>query len=183
VGQLSLLANNSVADIPKVSHRSLVADDNINFSAVSIRAGGGVVEKGDVKVLRAAWVGYQARQVNAVPDHTRGVVGHRRAFYLQQQQLEDFNIRFRALPAEVRNMIIGFAIEWDGKKTPRLIVGLRTTQNNPDLQLYKVALRAFNSQYTFVLTQKNSYTMNPQGKDAMLPVVWEEIRNLEIKYE
>jgi hypothetical protein len=164
----------------------LVADDDMNFGDVSTQAGIGGNEKGDAKALGAAWARYQARQVNPVPDHcrhTRGAAGHCRAFHLQQQQLEDFNTGFRRHPAEVRDMIFGFAIEWDGKKTPRLIIGLRTTWNDPDQQLYKAALKAFHSRYTFVLTRKNSYTMDPQRDDAILPVVWDTIRNLEIKHE
>jgi hypothetical protein len=189
VGQLSLpAANNSVAVIPAANRRPLVADDDMNFGAVSIRAPN-VIEKGEVEAIRAAWVRYQARQVNPLPDHghyTRGVADHHRVLYLQQQLVEDFNTRFRALPAEVRDIIFGFAIEstgWDGKKTLGLIVGLRTTGNDPDQQLYKAALRAFCLRNTFVLTRENSYTTDLDRVDAMLPVVWETIRNLEIKHE
>jgi len=186
IGQLSLPVNNFVAVIRKANRRVLVADDDMNFGAVSIQAGIDVNEKGDIKALRAAWARHQAKQVNVVPDHchhTRRAADHREASHLQQQQLGDFNAGFRALPAEVRDMIFCFAIEWDGKKTPRLIVGLRTTWNDPNQQLYKAALRAFHSRYTFVLTRKNSYTMDPRRDDAMLPVVWDTIRNLEIRHE
>ena len=160
----------------------------MNFGAVSIQARDNVIGKRESKAIRAAWVRYQARQVNSVLDHghyTRGAAGHRRALYSQQQQLEDFNARFRALPAEVRAMIFGFAIksiEWNGE-TPALIAGLRIARNDPDQQLYKAALRAFCYFNTFVLTRKNSYTMDPDREDAMLPDVWKTIRNLEIKHQ
>jgi len=190
VGQLSLPAvNNPAAVIPKANRSSLVADDDMDFGVVSIRARHDVIENREAKAIREAWVRYQTRKANPIPDHghhTRGAAGHRRALYLQQQQLEDFNTRFRALPAEVKEIIFGFAIgsiEWDGKRTPELIVGLRSIRNDPDQQLYKAALRAFCSQNTFVLTRKSSYTMDSESADAMLPIVWETIRNLEIKHE
>lgn len=172
VGQLSLPAGNrSVAVIPGVNGRPLVADDGMNFGAVSIIAGNYVIEKGE------------ANPVLYHGHHTRGVARHHRALYLQQQKLKDFNTRFRALSVEIRDMIFGFAIEWDGKKTPKLLVGLRTTRNDPDVELYKAALSIFYSRFTFKLTRKNSWTMDPLREDAMLPVVWETVRNLEIKHE
>jgi hypothetical protein len=172
VGQLSLPAGNrSVAVIPGVNGRPLVADDGMNFGAVSILAGNNAIE------------GREFNPFMHHVHHTRRVARYHRALYLQQKKLKDFNTRFRALPVEIRDIIFGFALEWDGKKAPKLIVGLRTTREDPDVVFYKAALSIFYSRFTYRLSRKNSWTMDPLREDAMLPVVWETVRNLEIKHE
>ncbi len=110
---------------------------------------------------------------------TRAAVARRKAHYLRV----DFNIRFRNLPAEVKDIIFGFVIDWDCKETPALVVALRTRGNDPDEELYKAAWRAFCSQNTFVLTRKNSFTIDQNLKGAMSPAVWQTVRNLHIKHE
>jgi hypothetical protein len=187
VGQLSLPApNNSVAVVIELNGRPVIGVDDMSFSASFTQARSNIIEKREGKEKEAAWARFQSKQANPVPDHghhTRAAAGRRRAIYLHHQQLKDFNTRFRALPKEIREMIFPFAIVWDGKKAPGLIVGLRSKRDDPNHYLYQEALGAFYSNNTFVLTRKNSYTLNRVGGGVMLPVVWETIRNLAIKHE
>lgn len=126
--------------------------------------------------------GYQTRGVGSFVDHhwqTRGAIANRRTRDTQV----DFGFRFRGLPAEVKHMIFTLAIDRNCKKTPALVVGLRTRQNDPDEGLYKAAWRAFCSQNTFVLSRSNNYTINQDLKGAVPRFVWETVINLEIKHE
>lgn len=110
--------------------------------------------------------------------HTRLAIHQRSYPYLQAEQRKDFNARFRALPAEIREVIWGLAIEYHGKRTPQLLVVLRA-----DRQLYREAMRAFYINNTFVFDKDKIDSINAYQKGYMLPAVWKTIRNMEIKHE
>lgn len=97
---------------------------------------------------------------------------------LEAELLGSFNNRFRNLPSEIREMILGFAITWDGKRSPNLIIAFRSDKN-----LYGEALKVFANNQTFVFDRNKIEIMDKSLPQFMPCRIWQSIRSLRIDHE